>query len=370
MSGATSNGAGETGRAMPGQNDERVRKDLQVKNNLEGGDKMRIKLISFYACAAVMLGLAGPADAATNWSLFTPFTTNDKPTQLYREFAKDVATATKGDLVIQVYSSGELPYKNSDVLKALATNQVQIADLALGPVAGDVPELTVFNLPFLCTSTDQFYKAIDAAMPIFNARLNSKFKVHGLAGWTMPPQEIWLRGEVSSIGDLKGKKIRTWNKMQVRMLDLLGGSGVAITPAEVIPALQRGVVDGAITAVIPAYDWKFHEVAKSGYMLNFTMTDQLIGVNNSAFDALSPETQKELVATAKAWQGKFHEAIDAAAAEAAKKLKANGMKLVTPSDADFATARNDTKPIWVEWAKANGAIAENLLDKVGWACGN
>jgi TRAP-type C4-dicarboxylate transport system substrate-binding protein len=316
-----------------------------------------------------MLALTGQASAETKWSFFTPFTTNDKPTQLYRDFAKDVATATKGDLVIQVYSAGELPYKNSDVLKVLATNQVQIADLALGPVAGDVPELTVFNLPFLCTSTNQFYKAISAAMPIFNARLKSKFKVHALAGWTMPPQEIWLRDKVSSIGDLKGKKIRTWNKTQVRMLGLLGGSGMAITPAEVIPALQRGVVDGAITAVIPAYDWKFYEVAKSGYMLNFTMTNQLIAVNDSAFDALSPATQKELADTATAWQGKFHEAIDAAATEAAEKLKAKGMTLVTPSNADFETARKATKPIWDEWAKANGKIAETLLTEVASACG-
>lgn len=331
---------------------------------------MRIKVATFCACAAVMLALVGRADAATKWSFFTPFTTNDKPTQLYRAFAKDVAAATKGDLVIQVYSAGEMPYKNSDVLKALATNQVQIADLALGPVAGDVPELTVFNLPFLCTSTDEFYKAIDAAMPVFNGRLKSKFKVHALAGWTMPPQEIWMRGKVSSIADLKNKKIRTWNKMQIRMLDLLGGSGVAITPAEVIPALQRGVVDGAITAVIPAYDWKFYEVAKSGYMLNFTMTNQLISVNDGAFDALSPATQKALVATAKAWQGKFHAAIDAAAGEAAKNLTAKGMTLVTPSKADFETARKATKPIWNKWAKANGKIAETLLTKVGAACGN
>ena len=330
---------------------------------------MRLSAWKASAALLAVLALASPASAATKWSLFTPFTTNDKPTQLYRAFAKDVAEATKGDLVIDVFSSGEMPYKNTDVLKALSTNQIQIADLGLGPVAGDVPELTVFGLPFLCTTTDQFYKAIDAAMPTFNDRLHGKFKVHALAGWTMPPQEIWLRDKVASIADLKGKKVRTWNKMQFEMLNLLGGSGVAITPAEVIPALQRGVVDGAITAVIPAYDWKLYEVAKSGYMLNFTMTDQLIAVNDAAFDALSPETRKALVDTAKAWQGKFHEAIDAAAKEASDKLTAAGMILVTPTDADFKVARTATKQIWQQWAKSNGDIAAKLLSDVSTACG-
>src|SRR5690606_31376417 len=203
-------------------------------NLMEG--TMSIKAATIGACAAAMLAFAAPAGAATKWALYTPFTANDKPTQLYRGFADDVAKATNGELTIQVYSSGELPYKNSDVLKALATDQIQIADLALGPVAGDVPELTVFGLPFLCATSDGFYKAIDAAMPTFNNRLSGKFKVRALAGWTMPAQQIWLREPVSAIGELKGKKIRTWNKMQVQMLDLLGGQGVAITPAEVIPA--------------------------------------------------------------------------------------------------------------------------------------
>jgi len=317
---------------------------------------------------AAFSALSGQAMAETKWSLFTPFGANDKPTELYREFASDVAKATDGELVIEVFSSGELPYKNTDILRALATDQIQIADLAIGPVAGEVPELTVFGLPFICTSTDQFYTAIDEALPIFNERLQDKFKVRALTGWTMPPQQVWLRDKVDQISDLKGRKVRTWNKMQVEMLDLMGASGVAITPAEVIPALQRGVVDGAITAVIPAYDWKFYEVVDYGYMLNFTMTDQIIAVNEKAFGALSPETQTVLTETANAWQDKFRAAIDAAAGEAETKLTAEGMTLLTPADADFASAKESTRAIWQAWADANGEIAGKLLDRVSAAC--
>src|SRR5690606_16892911 len=135
-----------------------------------------------------------------------------------------------------------------------------------------------------------------------------------------------------------------------------------------IPALQRGVVDGAITAVIPAYDWKFYEVTDYGFMLNFTMTDQLIAVNKAAFSALSPETQKALKETAKAWQGKFRTAITAAAKEAEEKLKAEGMVLMEPSSADFEKARAATRPIWEAWAKDHGDTARKLLDTVGAAC--
>jgi len=318
---------------------------------------------------AMMVGLSAPVLAQTDWSLFTPFNTNDKPTQLYREFAEDVKTATDGKLVIEVFSAGELPYKNSDVLKALATNQVEIADLGIGPVAGDVPELNVFVLPFICTTTDEFYSATSDALSVINERLTGKFGVKGLTAWTMPPQQIWLKDGVSSLADLDGRKIRTWNRTQVEMLDLLGASGVPITQAEVIPALQRGVVDGAITAVIPAYDWKFYEVTDYGYMLGFTMTNQLIAVNERAFDALDAQTQKTLTERAAAWQGKFRDAINAAAGEAETKLEAEGMTLVAPSADDIAKARELTHPLWETWASDNGDTARKLLDSVSAACG-
>src|SRR5690606_39751799 len=110
--------------------------------------------------------------------------------------------------------------------------------------------------------------AIVVAIPTFNDRLQGKFKVRALAGWTMPPQQIWLRDKISSMADLKGKKVRTWNKTQVQMLDLLGGSGVAITPAEVIPALQRGVVAARSPAGFPASGWRSWTVATTGSFLN------------------------------------------------------------------------------------------------------
>src|SRR3546814_9988085 len=103
-------------------------------------------------------------------------------------------------------------------------------------------------------------------------------------------------------------------------------------------------------------------------MMNFTITEQIISVNDNSFEALSEDTQKILTSTAKAWQGKFRQAIDATASVAAQKLEAEGMSQVTPSSADFETARSATRVMWEEWAKANGEVGEKLLaDEIGRA---
>src|SRR5438046_810674 len=118
------------------------------------------------ATAAFGLTLAalGPAlaQAPIEWRFFTYFPVNDKPAQLNRAFAEDVTKATNGRLKITVFAAGELPYKAPDVVRAVASDQVQMGDVAVGFVSGDVPDLNVLSLPFLCTTYDQFDKAIPA----------------------------------------------------------------------------------------------------------------------------------------------------------------------------------------------------------------
>ena len=118
--------------------------------------------------------------------------------------------------------------------------------------------------------------------------------------WVMPPQQLWLVKPVAGIDGLKNLKVRSWNREQADMMKLLGGSGVTITPAEVIPALQRGVVDGAFTAAVPALDWKFNEVTKMGYMMNLTLAHQIVAVNDQELAKLPADLQASCCSTKRA----------------------------------------------------------------------
>ena len=255
------------------------------------------------ATGALLVPLSAPSMAAdAEWKLYTYFGAKDKPTMLHRAFAEDVTKATGGRLKITVFAASELPYKASDVLRITAGNQVQMGDVALGFVAGDVPELNALSMPFSCTSIDKFYdKAVPAITPVVSQVLLTKFKVDPIMHWAMPPQQLWLAKPVSGIEGLRNLKVRSWNREQAEMMRLVGGSGVTITPAEVIPALQRGVVDGAFTAAVPALDWKFNEVTKFGYMMNLTLAHQVLAVNKAALDALPADVRDILIAKTKEW---------------------------------------------------------------------
>jgi len=322
------------------------------------------------AAATLLVSLAAPSMAAdADWKLYTYFGAKDKPTMLHRAFAEDVTKATGGRLKITVFAASELPYKASDVLRITAGNQVQMGDVALGFVAGDVPELNALSMPFSCTSIDKFYdKAVPAITPVVSQVMQAKFKVDPIMHWAMPPQQLWLAKPVAGIEGLKNLKVRSWNREQAEMMRLVGGSGVTITPAEVIPALQRGVVDGAFTAAVPALDWKFNEVTKFGYMMNLTLAHQVLAVNKAALDALPADVRDILIAKTKEWAPRYRAEMIEADQTARKTLAEKGMTLHDATPAEEARLRELTKPIADEWSAKVGDVGKQMLSAAIQAC--
>jgi len=324
---------------------------------------MRMTLLRLGALAAFAAMGVGNADAAdVSWKLYTYFAANDKPTTLHRAFAQDVEKATGGRLKITVFSAAELPYKASDVLRIVGSKQVEMGDVAFGFVAGDVPELNALSMPFSCTSMDKFYDTLAPAIdkPI-NTLLESKFRATSIMQWVMPPQQLWLTKPANGIDGLKNLKVRSWNREQAEMMRLVGGSGVTITPAEVIPALQRGVVDGAFTAAVPALDWKFNEVTKFAYMMNLTLAHQAVVVNQAALQALPEDLRKTLLAKTVEWAPKYRAEMIAADKDARKTLAEKGMTLRDATPEEVVRLREITKPISDEWAAKAGPVGQDML---------
>ncbi|MCK6452308.1 MAG: TRAP transporter substrate-binding protein DctP [Alphaproteobacteria bacterium] len=322
--------------------------------------------------AGLMLAFAAGTAAAqgtTEWRFFTYFPPNDKPAQLNRAFAEDVTKATNGKLKITVFAAGELPYKAPDVVKAVATGQVQMGDVAVGFASGDVPELNVLGLPFLCTSYDQFDKALPMVKPVADEVLQKKFGATVAIHWTMPPQNFWLVKPVTRLDEMKGLKVRAWNPEQVEMMRALGGSAVSITSAEVIPALERKVIDGAITSALSASDWRAFDIVKFGYMVNMTMGHQVMMVNSAELRKLPAGVRQTFLAKAAEWTAKYRQMSEQGDQSARQNLIANKVTLTEPSADDQRKAQQLMRPMWDQWAGKHGAIGKSLLAASIKACG-
>ena len=77
-----------------------------------------------------------------------------------------------------------------------------------------------------------------------------------------PPEEIWSKKPINTLEDIKGMKIRAAG-LSMDLWEKLGASVVLLPGGEILPALQRGLIDG--TEMLEAsYDYTLglHEVCK------------------------------------------------------------------------------------------------------------
>ncbi len=300
--------------------------------------------------------------ADINWKFFSYLPSSEKVVQTYKEMAGDIYKASKERLKITIYSAGELPYKPVDGIKIVATNKVQMADGAVGFLAGDVPDFNVYGIPFVCTTFENLFKGLKSVSPIMDQELEARFKIRTFYHWTMPPQNVWTVKPIKTLDDFKGRKIRAWNPEQVEMLKLLGAVPVSIASAEVPTSLQRGVIDGAITSALSVSNWKMYDFVHYGLMINFSMGHQFVLINSKEFKKLPTDLQELLNSKAVEWGKKFQELTPQFEVGARKNLIANGMELTELSPSDMQKAKDLMQPMWKNWTKKHGAVAEKLLE--------
>jgi len=106
----------------------------------------------------------------------------------------------------------------------------------------------------------------------------------------------WFKKEVKGPNDLKGMKFRT-SGLAVDMFTTLGMSAVQMAPADIVPALDRGLLDGAEFA--SATDDRimgFPDVAKFYLQQSYHMANNFCEVmfNKAKYDAL-PEDIKVIL---------------------------------------------------------------------------
>ena len=105
----------------------------------------------------------------------------------------------------------------------------------------------------------------------------------------------WFKREIRGPGDLKGLKFRT-SGLAVDMFTALGMSAVQMAPADIVPALDRGVLDGAeFASSTDDRVMGFPDVAKFYLQQSYHMANNICEVINKARHDALPEEIKAIL---------------------------------------------------------------------------
>jgi len=196
---------------------------------------------------AIGAALAAAAHAQTKWDMPTPYSDGEFHTRNVVSFADDVKKATGGKLEIQVHSNGSL-IKHPDILRAVSTGQVSIAEFLLSQFGNEDPVFEADNIPFVAAGYDEAWKFYQAQKPLLEKKLSGRglTLIYSVA-W--PGQGIYTKEPLKSVADLKGTKFRTYSPLTARLAELLGASPTVVQVPDVPQMFATGGTSGTCTTV-------------------------------------------------------------------------------------------------------------------------
>ena len=119
----------------------------------------RITFAALAACATFA------AQAQTKWDMPTPYSDGEFHTRNVKTFVEDVKKNTGGALDINVHANGSL-IKHPDILRAVSTGQVNVAEFLLGQFGNEDPVFAADNVPFVAPGYDNAFKFYQAQKPV------------------------------------------------------------------------------------------------------------------------------------------------------------------------------------------------------------
>ena len=308
---------------------------------------------------ALAIALAAGAVQAQKWDMPTPYSDNEFHTLNVKRFADDVKRVTNGQLEFNVHTNGSL-IKHPDILRAVSTGQVNIAEFLLGQFGNEDPVFAADNLPFVAAGWDNAWKFYQAQKPLLEKKLQGR-GLQLLYSVAWPGQGIYSKTPLKSVADLKGTKFRTYSPQTARLAELLGASPTVIQVPEVPQAFATGTISAMITSSATGTSTKAWEFVKNYYVTNAFHPKNVVVVNQRAFQQLPDGVRKAVLAAAADAEVRGWEFAKQREQSANKELAQNGITLHEPDAAMKAAFRKIGDTMLAEWQKSAGADGDSII---------
>ncbi len=273
---------------------------------------------------------------------------------------KRLDAATQGRIKFQMFPGSVLGDEKS-MIEQTQVGAIQVARISLGPMGPVVPEVNVFNMPFVFRNIAHMRAVIDG--PIGQELLDkisaSPAKLVGLAWMDGGSRSLYTKKPVRKPEDLKGQKIRMMgNPLFVDTMNAMGGNGIAMGYGEVFTAIQTGVIDGAENNPPSLYTANhFKAGAKYYTQTNHLIIPEILVMSKVTWDKLSSADQAAVKKAAREAQLEQRQLWDKAVADYTGKLKAEGVEFIEMDNKAFFDA---TAPVRAKY----GANYADLMKRI------
>ena len=290
-----------------------------------------------------------------------------------------ISEASDGKIIGEIKPQTELGLKGFEIMRLVKNGVFDFAFGLPGYVAAENAIFEGADLSSLTQDIGTQRKVAEAYFPTLEKAFEEIYNAKLLMLYPFPSQTLWCNAEVNGMADLKGKKIRVYATTLGDFVEGAGGTSVTVPFAEVIPALEKGVVDCGITGTMSAYKANWQQVATHAYTLRVGWGLAFGAMNMDKWNSIPAAQQKMLqkeidALTDRMWDETATEddvAISCITGGDCEIGDKGDMKLVEPSEADLKmrdTIASDV--VLARWAERCGEdCVANWNDTVGKVLG-
>jgi TRAP-type C4-dicarboxylate transport system substrate-binding protein len=317
-------------------------------------------VVTLYAAVAPV-SAASADDNKTYVMRLSTATLNDVQHEWMKRYAAAIEKKTNGRIKTELYPASQL----GTIPRQIEGAQLGSIQVWVGPpefLVGVDPNFEMLSAPGVFPSEQVALKTIRD--PAFSKAFTNAGVDKGLVGLALNytgPMAFDMRAPVRTPADLKGKKVRVLaSPFQTEQMSKLGATGVAMSLGDVLPAIQQGTIDGAMSSAGVFTALKYYDAAKyltesnHAYVFSISMVskrwleslppdlqDIVVSTGKEASDEVLPWSLDFVAAQRKVWVAKGGELINFTPDDSAEL-----MKTMAPIGGDVIKTKPDMQPLW------------------------
>ncbi|MGL4441285.1 MAG: TRAP transporter substrate-binding protein [Bosea sp. (in: a-proteobacteria)] len=273
-----------------------------------------------------------------------------------------LATKSGGKMKLQAFWGGALG-GDLQATQALRSGTQEMVVTSSSPLVGILPDLGVFDLPFLFANEKEADAILDGP---FGKFITDKLPAVGLVNLS-----YWENGfrnltnskkPVEKVEDFPGLKVRVMqNNIFLDTFRTVGTNAVPMAFQEVFAALETKAIDGQENPFVTIDTSKLYEVQKFLSITNHAYTPFLILYSKALFDRLSADEQKALTECAAEGQKEQRSVSRALSLKSLTNLKTQGMSINEIAPEQQKRMREVVKPVYERGA---ATIGKETVDRM------
>ncbi len=279
---------------------------------------------------------------------------------------------------IQAATNGRLKLELYDTLVAGPEQPAAVRDgrldssFAVSPwLSAEAPYMNFGHLPGLLTDVAVYHKMLDLLLREEMAKVwKSRYKSVQLMTGVFEEQCVISRTPIRAASDFHGKKVRVHNTEAAALMNKVGAAPTPVPFGEIVPALQRGIVDIVMTSVGTANGFGFHTVAKHvGLWKIGTVVPWSLVVNETVWEKLPADLKPLVLAEFRKIENEHFARHDSFNVENIENFKKNGMTVYVapPEERAKVFAKQNVDAVFENWYSLNdraGTDGRGLVKKI------